>query len=347
MSSDEQALLASDAQVVLFNIANIIVVITGYGAFVLGTTIAILSLLRYGHQSNFIHRFNNGIVMFRRYPLRHSPTSRGLLVCLIVIFICFTWGIFYFGGLTFYNIKYTFIESLPAGLSAQGESASKRATTWQYMPMWPGTIIILLSDCIVARRAWLLFQQERFWRLTLVVLMVANIGVGIAFCIQWDDFRARAEDIKYISLTWISNTLSLTVNLCSTLLIALKAWTLHRAMTNAGLHNKTRVQRILLLLIESGAVFCAIDSVYDVIALLVIYMAFDDSSSPFQILNLIHNTSSVVSACYPVAVMILAYNDISPVADFKTLNLQTMHNFQSNTQRAVGQRRDRAGAAGI
>ncbi|KAJ3770910.1 hypothetical protein FB446DRAFT_129481 [Lentinula raphanica] len=308
MSPDEQEVVASGANVVLFNVVNSIVAFTGYGAFVLGTTIAISSLLR-------------------RYPLRHSLTSRGLLVCLSVIFSCFTWDIFDAGGFNLSDIDYLFVRNLPGGLLARIDSANNHVEAWQYIntPTWATTINILLSDCIVAWRVWILFQQEKFWRLALVALMVANVGVGIAYCIVWVGMQARAGVTGYITLTWISITLSLAVNLSSTSLISLKAWNLHRSMTNAGLHKKTRVQRILWLLVESGAVYCVIESVYAVVALLTNYTAIG-TSHLLVILNIIPSTAVVVSACYPVAVMILAYNDISSVVEIESLNLRTMQN---------------------
>ena len=156
MSPDEQELLASFAQVAFFNTVNSIVTITGYGmssrfylsqhsqillgAFVLGSVIAILSLLRYGQQLNFVHCFNNVMMIFRRYSLRHSPTSRGLLICLIVILICFTWDVFYSGGFNLDDIDYTFVRILSGGLIAQAESADNHTMPWQYMPSWAATI---------------------------------------------------------------------------------------------------------------------------------------------------------------------------------------------------------------
>ncbi|KAJ3752151.1 hypothetical protein EV360DRAFT_89033 [Lentinula raphanica] len=55
MSPDEQEVVASGANVVLFNVVNSIVAFTGYGAFILGITIATLSLPMCGQGSNFIH----------------------------------------------------------------------------------------------------------------------------------------------------------------------------------------------------------------------------------------------------------------------------------------------------
>ncbi|KAJ3996342.1 hypothetical protein F5050DRAFT_130135 [Lentinula boryana] len=129
------------------------------GAFVLGTIIAVLSL--------------------RRKSWGRSQTSRGLLVCLLLIFICFTWDVFYSGGFNLTDIQYTFVRALPEGLVAQAQHSDDRTSTWQYMPSWAATINLLLSDCIVAWRAWILFQHDRLWRCALVVLMVANIGTQL------------------------------------------------------------------------------------------------------------------------------------------------------------------------
>ncbi|KAJ3821723.1 hypothetical protein F5878DRAFT_709425 [Lentinula raphanica] len=326
MSPDEQELLSSSAEVLFFNIVNSIVTITGYGAFVLGTTIAISSLLR-------------------RYPLRHSLSGRGLLVCLIVIFIFFTWHICYFGGLALTDFHYAFARILPGGLVAQIQSANNHTTAWRYVAeAWIPTIIALLDDCIIVWRAWILFQQDKFVRLSLMALMMANIGVNVADCI-WSDIELQLEMTRFTTLDWLSFALTLAVNLYATILIALKAWHHHRFMKDALLYKKTRAQHILLLLVESGAIYCTIQTVYEVLLLLEIYTTVDTS--------FIRNTSItmsvyvLVAACYPVAVMILAYNDISPVAQIETFNFQVMLNSHSDAQTAVRRGRDRTGAAAI
>ena len=34
-----------------------------------------------------------------------------------------------------------------------------------------------LSDAVVVWRAWVLFQQDRLWKITLALFMIVNIGV--------------------------------------------------------------------------------------------------------------------------------------------------------------------------
>ncbi|KAJ4491000.1 hypothetical protein J3R30DRAFT_3694966 [Lentinula aciculospora] len=285
MTPDEQGLVSSFAQVAFFNNVNMIVTITGYGAFVLGTSIAVLSLRRRGPW---------------------GPSQISLLICLFIIFICFTWNVFYSGGFNLMDIQYTF----------------------QYMPSWAATVNLLLSDCIVVWTAWVMFQYDKLWRLALVVLMIANIGVNIADCI-WGDIELNIEVASFTTLDWLSSIISLAVNIFATLLIAFKAWNHHRFMTTLFLRKRTRAQNILLLLVESGAMYCAIQSVYAVFILLDVYTVVDVGFS--QAMNIITAMSIVAAACYPVAVIILIRKDSSPIvsSDFCDAGMDHRVGFES------------------
>ncbi|KAJ3821721.1 hypothetical protein EV361DRAFT_1036637 [Lentinula raphanica] len=324
MSPDEQELLVSSAEVAFFGIVSLIVTITGYGAFVLGTTIAILFLLR-------------------RYSLRHTLASRGLLACLIVIFICSTWNACYVGAFSLTIFRFAFVRTLPEGLVTQVQSASNHNATWRYVAAsWIPTIITLLGDCIVVWRAWILFQQEKFLGLSLMTLMIANIGINVTDCIL-SDIKLQVEIAQRLTtLDWLSSALSLAVNLYATILIALKAWHHYRFMKNALLHEKTRAQHILLLLVESGAMYCAIQTVYEVLLLLETYTAVGTSFT--LTIESIISVYFVLAASYPVAVMILVYKDISPIVEIFNQtkdNLQTMQLSHSDAHAVLEQGRHR------
>ncbi|KAJ3766227.1 hypothetical protein FB446DRAFT_406583 [Lentinula raphanica] len=312
--SDEQelGLLVAFSQSVLSNTLNVIILTAGYGAFVLGTVIAIL-------------------LLGRRYSLRRSPTSRGLLACLIVIFGCYTWGVFNIGGFGLAQIRFMFVpRTLLEGLEesvAQAQESSFNNDDYiaiqQYMSSWPASINVLLSDCIVVWRAWILFQEEKFRRLVLVGLMVANLGVNISDCI-WSTISAKqqlqGEDAAAGSLrvgntlNWLSITLSFVVNVYATVIIALKA-RIHRCfMSDARLRKRTHAQSILLLLVESGAIYCATQSVYEVFMLLQMYYTIVDVGLDQAIL-VISDIFGIVAQCYPVAVIILVLKDVSPVVE--------------------------------
>ncbi|KAJ3973014.1 hypothetical protein EV361DRAFT_948287 [Lentinula raphanica] len=139
------------------------------------------------------------------------------------------------------------------------------------MSSWATAINMLIGDGIVVWRARILFQYDNIHRLALSCLMVANIAVNIADCIWADVHLQNATIARPNALDWVSSMLSLLVNLCATFLIALKARSQHRMMQDASLHKKTRAQHILLLLVESGAIYCVIQAVFEVSLLVQFY----------------------------------------------------------------------------
>ncbi|KAJ4488986.1 hypothetical protein C8J55DRAFT_506739 [Lentinula edodes] len=293
MTPDEQEMVLSFAQSAFFNTVNLIVTITGYGAFVLGTIIAVVSL--------------------RRRTWGRSQTI--LLVCLLIIFSCFTWDIFYSGGFNVSDIRYTFVQTLPGGLVAQAEASDRKTLAWQYMPSWAATVNLLLSDCIVVWRAWILFRDGKFWKVSLAALMIANIGINVADCI-WGNIELSVEIASSTTLDWLSSIISLIVNIFATILIAFKAWNYHRFMSAVSIRKRTRSENILLLLIESGAIYCGIQSVYGVFILLDVYTVVDSGFS--QAMDVITAMSIVAAACYPVAVIILVHNENSLITEIET-----------------------------
>ncbi|KAF9064808.1 hypothetical protein BDP27DRAFT_1450582, partial [Rhodocollybia butyracea] len=253
-----EGLISAQAKELLLIIVPLIVILTGYGAFVLGFMIAVQSLTMRG---------------------TWGRPQTILLVCLVTILVCFTWVVFYNGGILLMLDRYTFMQTLEQGLSAQVQAADTKTVIWQYMPDWPATINtffheLLLSDGIVVWRAWCLFQQDRYWRLLLLILMIANIGVNVADCI-WPDVKLANKLSESTALDWLSAVLSLVVNLVVTSLVACKAWSHHRwisARLNGHLTRQgTRAENILNLLIESGAIFCTMQSIYVIIVVLSMY----------------------------------------------------------------------------
>ncbi|KAF9064670.1 hypothetical protein BDP27DRAFT_1405224, partial [Rhodocollybia butyracea] len=282
MTPDEQQLIYTQAEEIFSTTVSLMVALSGYGAFVLGFIITVQLLTIRGSS-------------------RGRPQTI-LLACLVASLICFTWTIFSHGGTVLMNDLYAFMQTLEQGIIAQTQAANKKHMIWWYMFDWPVTTSILLSDGIVVWRAWCLFQQHRFWRLMLATCMIANIGINVADCI-WADVRLGAADGPTI-LDWLSAAFSLVVNMVATILVAYTAWTHHRDMAalNGSLVRKgTRGESILILLIESGAIFCAIQSLY-IIILGLHASGVINSRWPAEITVAL---LAVASACYPVTVITL------------------------------------------
>ncbi|KIK57556.1 hypothetical protein GYMLUDRAFT_752883 [Collybiopsis luxurians FD-317 M1] len=140
------------------------------------------------------------------------------------------------------------------------------------MLSWPSAISLLLSDYIVSWRAWMLFQHNRRVKLALIFLMVVNVGLNIASCI-WADVEIHSLFSFGSFFTWLPLIPSLMVNIYATLLIALKAWKYRQLMIQLELPRtmKSRAQTVMLLLIESGAVFCAIQFAFTALCFVETY----------------------------------------------------------------------------
>ncbi|KIK69447.1 hypothetical protein GYMLUDRAFT_35508 [Collybiopsis luxurians FD-317 M1] len=240
-----------------------------------------------------------------------------LLICLITTFLALTWS-------TLVNVTFPLLQDwfviveikpdIQGELEMQAQREIKKSLALNFMLDWNLTVSSLLSDSIVVWRAWALFQQERPWKIALAILMIINIGINISDCIL--DVISVGAIVSNSStiLDWISLVVSLVVNIFATGLIAWKAWNYHRAMKEASVHKRTRAQNILLLLIESGAIYCMIQALYFIFILLIVY---GPGNNALLLLaeNIISAMFTLASAWYPIAVVILVNVNKSPVIE--------------------------------
>ncbi|THU85789.1 hypothetical protein K435DRAFT_868926 [Dendrothele bispora CBS 962.96] len=129
---------------------------------------------------------------------------------------------------------------------------------WKCGQMRPEYII---SDGIVVWRAWIMFPESRPVRLTLLFCMVGSLVAGFvdaglvaAQAIK----RLEGDTIPKINILILALPLLFT-NMIATLLIGYKTWyhyqDLKKNLSNSGT-SSSRVQKVLLLLVESGSVYC-------------------------------------------------------------------------------------------
>ncbi|KIK69475.1 hypothetical protein GYMLUDRAFT_237265 [Collybiopsis luxurians FD-317 M1] len=307
MTPEEQQTLASVANVCYYNMIDLLVTVFGYGMFVLGISVSI------------------------RLIVNAKAYSRvTLFTCLVTTFIAFTWYTFYIGAYNLIATKFLFVRIQPeaqgeAGVIAQLQIAGEKTFNMQYMPSWALTISVLLSDFIVVWRAWFLFQEERLSKFTLAFLMLANIGINIADCILTDlDIKKKAAGGTVV-LDWLSNVISLVVNFVATSFIAWKAWNHHQLMAEAAVPKRTRVENILLLLVESGGAYCTIQVMFTIFTLINTY-----GSVEMPYLPVLSAISIVAAACYPVTVVILINKDSSPVIETFQIKQTTVGNREDN-----------------
>ncbi|KIK57994.1 hypothetical protein GYMLUDRAFT_246372 [Collybiopsis luxurians FD-317 M1] len=284
MTPEERQTITSYGTYIYHNSVNAIMTVAGYGLSILGIFIAIQILVT-----------------------KSLTVSRvALLACLIMSLIALTGTTFFSGAFPLIQVQSLFIEIKPGvqgALEAQNQVEKKNLLPLYYIPSWAMTVAGLLSDAVVVWRAWVLFQQERLWKVTLALLMIVNIGINIAGCI-WDSIEVTITGSSSSSiLDWVSVAVSLVVNVFATGLIAWKAWSYHRIVADAAIRRRTKVENMLLLMIESGAVYCIMQVVFIVASLLDIYAPVSGWFG--QILGIIETMAPIATAWYPIAVITL------------------------------------------
>ncbi|KIK62556.1 hypothetical protein GYMLUDRAFT_242710 [Collybiopsis luxurians FD-317 M1] len=250
MTPEEQQTIAFLAQGIYQNIIDLTLVFTGYGVFALGMATAVHSLA----------------------VKSWTGSQIALTALLLTISFSFTLEALYYGISALIVSHYTLI----MGSGQEGiQAAAKKILPLQFVPVWPTTINVLLSDLIVAWRAWILCRN-RPQRAILATLMIVNICINIADCI-WGDVELQIEKSSNSIIDSVSAVLILLVNIFATFLIGWETRT-HLCLTaqHHGPDNKgTRTGEVIKLLVESGAVFCLIQSINTASTLLQTFITKD------------------------------------------------------------------------
>ncbi|KAE9392684.1 hypothetical protein BT96DRAFT_924585 [Gymnopus androsaceus JB14] len=124
-------------------------------------------------------------------------------------------------------------------LMVQAELASTRAFTREVISIWPNQIVLLLSDCIITWRAWVVWPGQRYVQAIIAFLAIRSFVLHPIF----DTLEITETSAITIDLDFISSGVIFAMNAVITAFIGLKAWTLSSS------------QRILLLWVDSGVVF--------------------------------------------------------------------------------------------
>ncbi|KAF9075288.1 hypothetical protein BDP27DRAFT_1315832, partial [Rhodocollybia butyracea] len=245
MTLEEQQAITALATIAYFDIAGLIIYTTGIGALALGIIVATRPLV------------NN--------PWTYNTGRLVLFACLLVTLVTFGWMVTCVWSNYLINDRFNFAKiKRQGGLEASTQSATAKALPLVYMTGWPATMNLLLSDAIVVWRAWIIFQWAWFPKFGLALLTIINIGINISNCILVNLEVTKTLGPGSKVMGWLSGLISLIVNMFATGLIALKAPNHHRLMAQVGIHKRSRVQNVLLLLIESGTIYCAIQLAYTI-----------------------------------------------------------------------------------
>ncbi|KAJ7438908.1 hypothetical protein B0H11DRAFT_1884183, partial [Mycena galericulata] len=212
-------------------------------------------------QTFFFGGYSVLILLSTRMLLKQGLKTRSLKVLFVVGLFMYTLSAAFWA----YSIAYV-VGNMQAYIDPQNEQwlrFSNQVST--SLPLFNAIVLInfVLSDGIVCWRAWVISRRDyrryivfpvAFWTFTilsttaLIVLKIidipdASIGLKKAFIMAIDVLQLQ------------NMTTSLLSNISATGLIGATAWR-HRQAMGTHFHERSRVNQVLALLIESGALYC-------------------------------------------------------------------------------------------
>ncbi|KAF5366656.1 hypothetical protein D9757_012766 [Collybiopsis confluens] len=269
------------------NVINTIITSTGYGAMVLMMFIA----MRYLSKKQ------------RTIPII------ALATCCMVMFVLFTIQYIYCSGVNLLAIAANTDES-----PQQAASYARKVQYLAYMVVaasQPG-LIYPVGDAIVVWRAWVLLPREKFYKILLSVLMLTSLGISIAdIVVDYIQIQSELQGITN-SMDWIICIGLLLINVVAMLLIGWKLWTYQRSVESfVARSSGHQIQKIMILLIESGALI-GIAQVMNLV--LNIVLAYNSNlTTGFQYTYHVFTAlAPVTTAWYPLMVIVLINTGHSP-----------------------------------
>ncbi|KAI5824288.1 hypothetical protein K523DRAFT_356961 [Schizophyllum commune Tattone D] len=116
----------------------------------------------------------------------------------------------------------------------------------------------VVSDAIVAWRAWVLWPDDR-WIKSVLILCVLGSLAGVTIECVWTAQDVMGENSVRLRALMVTMPLLVT-NVVATTLVAAKVWYYRREIKSAigSWRKASQVEKVLMLLLESGCVYCLI-----------------------------------------------------------------------------------------
>ncbi|THH10903.1 hypothetical protein EW146_g8227 [Bondarzewia mesenterica] len=193
-------------------------------------------------------------------------------------------------------------QTLESKYPTVNETTLKLSFVDQYL----SSINFLVGDSIVIWRVWILYDGKRKVMIVPIIpLIIATVTTFLVGGLQSRVFSTNVEDpndIYNVLAFWFQVAtygLELATNLAATSLIAYKAWK-HRKLIKSALgpRKKTKVEKVLALLVESGVLYC-------ILWILLIGFEF----VPPGIANYFTPTAAHIAGMYPTVIVILVSID--------------------------------------
>ncbi|KAF8063415.1 hypothetical protein FPV67DRAFT_242352 [Lyophyllum atratum] len=157
--------------------------------------------------------------------------------------------------------------TLIEGVNGAADSGWVVASDPRFLPLdqimnWTLQALQIVNDVVVIWRAWVLCAEYQWAILGPLTLLLGTFATSFAFLgITLDKDKLRAyyasNDNVMHPLLYASGALSLATNILSVLLIAYRLWTSRTSWNFRTNSRWSQPQRILLMIIESGALYGA------------------------------------------------------------------------------------------
>ncbi|GLB35702.1 hypothetical protein LshimejAT787_0212670 [Lyophyllum shimeji] len=322
MTPDERAPLQRAGRVLLYSLQNTTTVTVFYGMALCSDNLAGASwMMRDCWPGAFML-----LVALSTYTLlNRGLKARATQVMLITTLAGFLFATAHWiSFVAFYviQIRGVFLESGGVLTRATFQAINARgALIRAVIENWELHLVTILSDGIVIWRTWVLFPDQPWARLVPCALFVGTVCSALAYqvidlvvpSIASDAVAERLSNID-VQLYGASIGLSLASNAVSTLLIFYRLWGHLRYSRKVGLRRMSTspVSRVMLILVESGVVYCAIQ-----VANLLLFLLPADPYSPRDVANnSLGQSATAVTAMYPAIIVVLVTRQRSMVETF-------------------------------
>ncbi|KAI5888144.1 uncharacterized protein SCHCODRAFT_02512091 [Schizophyllum commune H4-8] len=176
------------------------------------------------------------------------------------------------------------------------------------------------SDIIVVWRAWVLWPDSKAVRLSLTLAILGTIaGSVVDFAYSYSRYGVAAyswnlpdRSANYLR-AFTSIVPVLLTNVLVTALVGVKVWTYRRSIKPAlGRASQTRVEKIMVLLVESGGVYSCIWLAYLVITLADVAGIFHSNLTYMGPAGMLGTLMPAIAGVYPTLVVLLSTTQSSP-----------------------------------
>ncbi|KAL1685897.1 hypothetical protein GGG16DRAFT_97417 [Schizophyllum commune] len=213
----------------------------------------------------------------------HERRSRWLTSAIVTLFISSTIAVVATDRYYLLQVPpYIIVPNDPANLVTRLNIVSTLAWRYNY----------LVSDAIVIWRAWVLWPDNLFVKIILLSGMCGSIA-GIVLEYVWS-LHTVESTIKSLALT----IPEVYINLSATILVGIQAWSYQRNIkpSFSPWTRMTQVQKVLLLLVESGFLYVLIWAFFLIIILLEL------PSFPYFIIGSIYHD---IAGIYPTFIILV------------------------------------------